>query len=521
MTQSSKQPVVLAILDGWGIGIDEPGNAILGADTPTMDSLIATYPSTTLLTSGRAVGLPDGQMGNSEVGHLNLGAGFVVYQWITRIDQAIEDGTFQTNPGISSAFGHVNGNSSTLHVIGLVGDGGVHSHSRHMLALLDEARSHGVARILVHLITDGRDTSPTSGEVFVSDVEGYLHDHSIGRIASVTGRYYAMDRDHRWDRVKLAFDAIALGRGMTASTAVEAVRTSYAESVTDEFLKPTVVIDGSGQSHWISRNDAIIVTNFRSDRSRELTESLANPEFTGFERESYEPASTIVTMTNYRDELPVTVAFPPHDVVNPVASVISDAGLRQFHSAETEKYPHVTFFFNGGREEPFPGEDRRLVPSAKVATYDLQPEMSAEDVCVGVVDAIRSREYEFILVNFANADMVGHSGIYPAVVIAVETVDACLGKLVAAVNEVRGTALITADHGNAERLIDPITGGPMTAHTTNPVPLILVSPDDSPYRHVTLGLNGLLSSVGTTVIDLLGLPIPADMTSPSLIHHDV
>lgn len=512
-----KKPVVLAILDGWGIGIDEPGNAVLGANTPVMDNLLATYPSASLMTSGRAVGLPDGQMGNSEVGHLNLGAGFIVYQWITRIDQAIEDGSFATNPAFQAAFDHANDNGSTLHIIGMVGDGGVHSHTRHLLALLDTAKTHNVSRILVHAITDGRDTSPTSGEGFVLDVESYLHDNGIGRIASVSGRYYAMDRDHRWERVELAFDAIALGVGPTASSAVEAVRTSYAESVTDEFLKPTVVLDGSGQTHWIGRNDAVIFFNFRSDRARQFTETLTQPVFTEFNRETYEPGTKIVTMTSYQDDLPVTIAFPPHDVVNPVARVVSDAGLTQFHSAETEKYPHVTFFYNGGREQPFPGEVRGLVPSPKVATYDLQPEMSAEDVCSGVVDAIRSREYDFILVNFANADMVGHSGIYDAVVTAVETVDACVGRIVQALTEVAGIGLFTADHGNAERLVDPITGGPMTAHTTNPVPVVLVAPENSPLRHAILKPNQVLSSIGTTVIELLGLPIPVDMTSPSLI----
>jgi 2,3-bisphosphoglycerate-independent phosphoglycerate mutase len=456
-------------------------------------------------------------MGNSEVGHLNLGAGFVVYQWITRIDQTIQDGTFGNSRAFQSAFDHVNAIGSTLHIVGMVGDGGVHSHTRHLLALLDAAKSRGVARVLVHAITDGRDTSPTSGEGFVSEVETYLHDHGIGRIASVSGRYYAMDRDHRWERTKLAFDAIAFGRGPTASDGTEVLRTSYLESVTDEFVRPTVVTDGSGQSHWIGRNDAVILSNFRSDRLRQFTEALSKPEFDGFDREAFEVPASIVTMTSYEDGLPVEVAFPSHDVVNPLTRVISDAGLTQFHSAETEKYPHVTFFFNGGREEPFPGEDRRLVPSPKVAAYDLQPEMSAEDVCSGVVAAIRSREYDFILVNFANADMVGHSGLYDAVVKAVETVDACLGRIVDALAEVGGVGLFTADHGNAERLIDPVTGGPMTAHTTNPVPVVLVAPSDSPLRHVELKPDQVLSSIAPTVLNLLGLPTPADMTSPALI----
>jgi 2,3-bisphosphoglycerate-independent phosphoglycerate mutase len=511
------KPVLLAILDGWGIGIDEPGNAILGANTPVMDDLQQRYPSTQLLTSGLAVGLPDGQMGNSEVGHLNLGAGFVVYQWITRIDKAIEDGSFSSNPAFQNAFDKVRERESVLHVIGLVGSGGVHSHSRHMLALLDAAHANGVVRVLVHAITDGRDTSPTSGEAFIGEIGQHLHTNGIGRIATVSGRYYAMDRDHRWERTKQAFDAIVHGSGPTAPTGADAVRTSYADSITDEFLEPTVIIDPSGQSHRIAPNDAVIFVNFRSDRARQMTEALSTPVFAGFDREGYEPVTPIVTMTTYEQGLLVEVAFPPHDLVNPVARVVSDAGLTQFHTAETEKYPHVTYFFNGGREQPFPGEDRRLVPSPKVATYDLQPEMSAVEVSDGVVEAIRSGSYDFILVNFANADMVGHSGIYDAVVKAVETVDACVGRIVTALNNVGGVGIFTSDHGNAERLIDPTTGGPMTAHTTNPVPVVLVAPKTSPLRNAVLKPNQVLSSIGTTVVDLLGLPIPEDMTSPSLI----
>jgi 2,3-bisphosphoglycerate-independent phosphoglycerate mutase len=494
--------VLLAILDGWGIGIDEPGNAVLGANTPVMDDLQQRYPCTRLLTSGRAVGLPDGQMGNSEVGHLNLGAGFIVYQWITRIDQAIEDGSYATNPAFRKAFDKVREKESVLHVIGLVGNGGVHSHSRHMLAVIDAAHASGVARVLVHAITDGRDTSPTSGEGFVGEIEQHLHTNGIGRIGTVSGRYYAMDRDHRWEREKQAFDAIVHGRGPNAATGVEAVRSSYADSITDEFLEPTVIIDPSGQSHRVAPDDAVIFVNFRSDRARQLTEALSVPVFTGFDREDYTPVSPIVTMTTYEEGLPVEVAFPPHDLVNPVARVISDAGMTQLHTAETEKYPHVTYFFNGGREDPFPGEDRRLVPSPKVATYDLQPEMSAVEVCDGVVEAIRSGSYDFILVNFANADMVGHSGVYDAVMKAVETVDSCVGRIVASLNDVGGVGIFTADHGNAERLIDPLTGG---------------APDSSPLRHAVLKPDQVLSSIGTTVVSLLGLPIPEDMTSPSLI----
>ena len=510
-------PVLLAILDGWGIGENEPGNAVLGASTPTMDALQANYPTTTLLTSGRSVGLPVGQMGNSEVGHTNLGAGFIVYQWITRIDQAIEDGSFAVNPAFQHAFSRVRANASTLHLVGMIGHGGVHSHTRHLLALLDAAKANDVNQILVHAITDGRDAPPTSGLDYLAEVQTHLQEIGLGRIASVSGRYFAMDRDHRWERVHKAFDAIANGHGETAASGEEAIRTSYNENVTDEFIEPVVILDGSGQTHHIGPEDAVIFFNFRSDRGRELTEALSVPDFDNFDRGPYAPNDGIVTMTTYESGLPVEVAFPPHDVVNPVARVVSDAGMKQFHTAETEKYAHVTFFFNGGREKPFPGEDRHMVPSPKVATYDLQPEMSAPEVCSGVIDAIQSRTYDFIIVNFANADMVGHSGIYDAVVKAVETVDSCLGKIVPVLLREEGIGLVTADHGNAERLIDPETGGPMTAHTTNPVPVVLVAPDDHPLRHTGLKQDQVLSSVGTTVIDLLGIPIPADMTSPSLI----
>jgi 2,3-bisphosphoglycerate-independent phosphoglycerate mutase len=515
------RPVLLAILDGWGIGIDEPGNAVRGARTPVMDNLLANYPAATLRTSGHSVGLPDGQMGNSEVGHLNLGAGFVVYQWITRIDKAIEDGEFARNAAFQSAFHHVRDHNSVLHLVGMVGTGGVHSHSRHLLALLDAAKASSVPQLMVHAITDGRDTSPTSAQGFLEQIEDRLQQNGLGRIASVSGRYYAMDRDHRWERVEKAFDVIANAMGPTANSAQETIQTSYAVNVTDEFIEPTVVTDASGQTHQMGPDDAVIFFNFRSDRARQLTEALTKPDFAEFDRGTYQPVVPVTTMTTYEAGLPVEVAFPPHDVVCPVARVVSDAGLKQFHTAETEKYAHVTFFFNGGREAPFPGEDRRLVPSPKVATYDLQPEMSAPAVCAGVIDAIQSGDYDFIIVNFANADMVGHSGIYDAVVKAVETVDTCIGQIVPVLQEAGGVGLITADHGNAERLIDPQTGGPMTAHTTNPVPIVLVTTDDNPLRHATLKNGCVLSSVATTVIDLLGLPIPEVMTSESLIAPDV
>jgi len=516
----STKPVLLAILDGWGIGRDEPGNAILQANTPVMDRLLATYPHATLLTSGEAVGLPAGQMGNSEVGHLNLGAGFVVYQWITRIDKAIAEGELATNEILQASFAHAREHGGAVHFLGLVSDGGVHAHTRHLIALLDAAKAAGIDDLYVHAFTDGRDTSPTSGAGFVAAVEAKLADLGTGRIATVSGRYFAMDRDHRWDRTKKAFDVIVHASGPTAASADAAIAASYANGTTDEFIEPTVIPAVDGSVHTLGPNDSVIVFNFRSDRGRQLTEALSIPTFDGFDRGDFAADLHIATLTTYEESLPVDVIFPPHDVKEPLAKVISDASKTQFHTAETEKYPHVTFFLNGGREEPFPGEDRHMVPSPKVATYDLQPEMSAEGVKDGVLAAIASGTYDFLIVNFANADMVGHTGSIPAAIAAVETVDRCIGEIVDALLAAGGVGIITADHGNADELIDPDTGGPMTAHTTNPVPIVLVAPDGDPLRHVTLRTDGVLSAVTTTVLDVMGITPPADMTSPTLIVHD-
>jgi 2,3-bisphosphoglycerate-independent phosphoglycerate mutase len=510
-------PVLLAILDGWGIGRDEPGNAILQADTPVMDALMASYPCTTLRCSGEDVGLPAGQMGNSEVGHLNIGAGFVVYQWITRIDRAIADGTFAVNEAFQAAFSRVRASGGSLHLLGLIGEGGVHAHTRHLLALIDAAVAARVTKLLVHAFTDGRDTSPTSGLDFIKPIEAALAAHGVGRVATVSGRYYAMDRDHRWERTRQAFDAIVHAEGKVAPSAGEAISASYAADITDEFVVPTVIPAADGTRHTVARGDEIIFFNFRSDRGRQLTEALSVTDFAGFDRGDFAPVVPVTTMTTYEERLPATAAFPPQDVVHPLARVISDAGKTQFHTAETEKYPHVTFFLNGGREDPFPGEDRRLIPSPKVATYDLQPEMSAPAVCDGVVEAIRSGAYDFIIVNFANGDMVGHTGVIPAVVTAIETVDACMGRILKALKDAHGFALVTADHGNAEEEIDRVTGGPMTAHTTNPVPCILIAPDDSPLRHANLRRDGILSALAPTVLDLLGIPPHPDMTQQSLV----
>ena len=517
MTTPAKRPVLLAILDGWGIAPEGPGNAVALARTPTLDRLMAEYPHATLRTSGEDVGLPHGQMGNSEVGHLNLGAGFIVYQWITRIDKAIADGELARNATLLSAFAHARERGGTVHFLGLVSNGGVHSHVRHLLALLDIAKASGVTKTLVHAFTDGRDTSPTSGGESLGQVEATLARLGIGRIASVSGRYYAMDRDHRWDRTKKAFDVIVHAEGPIASSPEALLATSYDGGTTDEFIVPTVIPAADGSTHRVGPDDTVIFFNFRSDRGRQLTEALSVPDFTGFDRGIYAPDIPIYTMTTYEDTLPVHVIFPPQDVKEPLAKVIADAGRTQFHTAETEKDPHVTFFLNGGREEPFAGEDRQMAASPKVATYDLQPEMSAAEVKNNVIGAIRSGKYDFIIVNFANDDMVGHTGSIPAAVKAVETVDSCIGEIIPVLLDAGGTAIVTADHGNAEEMIDPVSGGPVTSHTTNPVPVILVTPEDSPLRHATLRTDGRLSAVATTVLDAMGLTPPPDMTQPSLI----
>lgn len=512
-----KTPVLLAILDGWGIGRDEPGNAVLRANTPNMDYLTANYPNATLRTSGEDVGLPHGQMGNSEVGHLNIGAGFIVYQWITRIDRAIQDGSFAQNDVLQGLFKRVRENNATLHLLGLIGDGGVHAHTRHLIASINAAVESGVERILVHCFTDGRDTSPTSAIEFIKPIEDTLSHVPGGRVASVIGRYYAMDRDKRWERVQKAFDLVVHAVGSPYPTAVDAIRASYDAGVTDEFLEPSVILGPGNERHSIGEHDEFLFFNFRSDRGRELSQALVVKDFDGFDRGDWNPAHRLTTMTTYEESLPVDIVFPPQDVEYPLARVLSEAGKTQFHTAETEKYPHVTFFINGGREEPFPGEVRRLVASPKVATYDLQPEMSAVDVCDGVIEAIESRNYDVIIVNFANGDMVGHTGVIPAVIKAIETVDTCVGRIVDALKKVGGVGIITADHGNAEEEIDIVTGGPMTAHTTNPVPLVLVAADEHPARHASLRTDGVLSALAPTVLDLAGVPAPESMTQESLI----
>jgi 2,3-bisphosphoglycerate-independent phosphoglycerate mutase len=514
----SHGPVVLVILDGWGIGRDEPGNAVLHARTPTMDRLWADYPHATLLTSGEDVGLPAGQMGNSEVGHTNIGAGFVVYQWLTRIDLAVANGEFAANTALNRAIERAVENGGTLHLLGLVSDGGVHSHIRHLAALLQMAAAHGLPadRVVVHAFTDGRDTAPDSGLGVLRDLQQAMTVIGVGRVGTVSGRYFAMDRDRRWERTQSAYEAIVHGAGERAGSVEEAVSRAYATGISDEFIWPTVIDDGSGPAS-IRPGDSVIFFNFRADRGRQLSEALVGEAFGGWERGPRIPGLHLVTMARYEEGLEAEIAFAPMDVTNPLARVVSEAGLAQLHAAETEKYPHVTFFLNGGQEEPFPGESRVLIPSPKVATYDLQPEMSAPDLTEAVVGAVESGQYHLIVVNYANGDMVGHTGVYAAAVAAIETVDACLGRVIEATLEQNGVALVTADHGNAEEMIDRESGAPMTAHTTNPVPVVLVAPDDHPVRDARLRQGGRLSAVAPTILALMGIVVPDSMTEPPLI----
>ncbi|MGQ9926690.1 MAG: 2,3-bisphosphoglycerate-independent phosphoglycerate mutase [Chloroflexaceae bacterium] len=533
------RPVVLAIMDGWGLAPPGPGNAVDLAHTPNVDRWIAEYPYTTLCASGLDVGLPEGQIGNSEVGHLNIGAGFVVYQELTRISKAIADGDFFTNPALRGAIAHARATGGALHLMGLFGPGGVHAHEDHLHALLELARREGFDRVYLHLFLDGRDVLPRSALGFLDALEAAIARTGVGVVATVSGRYYAMDRDRRWERTGRAYAAIVEGQGESAPDARAAIEQAYAADISDEFVLPTVIVRDGAPVATVKDGDAVIFTNFRPDRGRQLTRALVQPDLNEqiqrhYARQKEEglklPDSIwqrprqlqnlhMVTMTQYEEGLPVQVAFPPRPVVEPIAAVVSAAGKRQFHIAETEKYPHVTFFLNGGREEPFPGEDRLLVPSPKVATYDLQPEMSASEVTERLIEAIRSDQYDFIVVNYANPDMVGHTGVIPAVIKACETVDAGMGAVAPEVLARGGALLIIADHGNAEQMIDPETGGAHTAHTTNPVPCILVAAEGLGLgnHEVFLRSGGRLANVAPTLLELLGLPRAADMTGESLI----
>ena len=509
----SRKPVVLMILDGYGLNERHDGNAVYEAQTPVMDRLMKEYPFVKGNASGLSVGLPDGQMGNSEVGHLNMGAGRIVYQELTRITKSIEDGDFFENPEFLAAVENCKNHDSALHLYGLVSDGGVHSHITHIYGLLELAKRNGLTKVFVHCFLDGRDTPPSSGKEFVAELEEKMKELGVGRVASVMGRYYAMDRDNRWDRVKLAYDALTKGEGNRGESATGLIQESYDNRKTDEFVLPAVVTENGAPVGLIREHDSVIFFNFRPDRAREITRAFCDDSFSGFEREK-RMELTYVCFTDYDETIPnKLVAFKKETISNTFGEFLAAHGKKQARIAETEKYAHVTFFFNGGVEEPNPGEDRILVKSPKVPTYDMQPEMSAPQVCEKLVEAIHSGKYDVIIVNFANPDMVGHTGVEAAAVKAIEAVDACVGKTVEAILEENGVLFICADHGNAEQLIDYATGEPFTAHTTNPVPFILVNAGEG----YGLREGGCLADIAPTLIELMGMEQPKEMTGRSLL----
>ncbi|MBE9097094.1 2,3-bisphosphoglycerate-independent phosphoglycerate mutase [Tychonema sp. LEGE 07203] len=514
MVQASVSPVVLIILDGWGYREEKDGNAIAAAKTPVMDSLWAAYPRTLIRTSGRAVGLPDEQMGNSEVGHLNLGAGRVVPQELVRISDAVEDGSLLENPALVQLCEEVRRRDGKLHLTGLCSEGGVHSHLSHIKGLLELAKAQGISEVCIHAITDGRDTTPKEGVEALAKIESYIEKVGVGRIATISGRYYAMDRDKRWDRVQRAYEVMTVEGAPDGRSAVDVLQASYAVGVTDEFAVPTRIAPGA-----VASGDGMIFFNFRPDRARELTQAFVAPDFNGFERQLIEPLA-FATFTQYDPKLSVLVAFEPQNLNNILGEVISRHGLRQLRVAETEKYAHVTYFFNGGLEEPFEGEDRELVQSPMVATYDEAPQMSASEVTDVALAALAKQIYSFVVLNYANPDMVGHTGMIGATIIAIETVDKCLGRLLTGISKAGGTAIIIADHGNAELMFDE-NGNPWTAHTTNPVPFILVEGEGVKIpahgTDVPLRADGCLADIAPTILELLRLPQPPEMTGRSMI----
>jgi 2,3-bisphosphoglycerate-independent phosphoglycerate mutase len=507
------KPLILLILDGWGNREDAPDNAIFQANPVNFYALREKYPTTELRSCGEAVGLPAGQMGNSEVGHLNIGAGRVVYQEITRINAAISSGEWEHNPELQAACAHARQHNSALHLLGLVSDGGVHSHLDHLLALLQLAKEQGVERVYVHAFLDGRDVPPSSALTYLNRLESYMAEIGLGRISTLAGRYYGMDRDRRWERVQQSYEAMVEGKGVPMPSVQAAVEQSYAQGITDEFLRPVNLVNAAGEPvGLIADGDAVIFFNFRADRARELSHALVDEDFSGFPRVKREIA--FLCLTGYDAQLSAPVAFPPQSMKGILAEVLAEQGLRQLRVAETEKYAHVTFFFNGQVETPFPGEDRLLIPSPQVATYDLEPEMSALQITSCVVEEIARQLYDVIIVNFANSDMVGHTGVLPAAVKAVQTLDAALSQLAAYVLEYDGIMLVTADHGNSEQMIDSQTGEPHTAHTTFPVPFILVS---SAHRELKLRDGGALCDIAPTILQLLGIKPPPEMTGHSLL----
>lgn len=506
----TKKPVAIIILDGFGKRDETVGNAVAQANKPNFDRYWNEFPHATMAASGLAVGLPEGQMGNSEVGHTNIGAGRVVYQSLTRIDKAISDGEFLTNPALTAAYNHALDNNSSLHLFGLLSDGGVHSHINHVLALLESAKEKGIKNVYLHAFLDGRDVDPHAAPGYIKTVEDKMQELGVGEIASVSGRYYAMDRDKRWERVEKAYDAVVLGKGEEFTSAQAVVEASYANNVTDEFVMPSVIVKDGKPVAPVHDNDAVIFFNFRPDRTIQLSNAFTNVEWAEFDRGVRPENVKFVSMTLYQDSVIGEVAFPPIPLTNVVAEVLSNKGLTQLHAAETEKYPHVTFFMNGGKHDPYEGEDRILIPSPKVATYDLKPEMSAYELGDAMANAIDEDKYDAIILNFANPDMVGHSGMLEPTIKAIEAVDENLGKVVDRILAHDGYAIIFADHGNADTMITP-EGTPHTAHTTVPVPVIVTKKD------VTLRTDGKLADVAPTMLDLLNVEKPAEMTGESLI----
>jgi len=503
-------------MDGWGMRNSGCGNAVAEADTPVFDYLLSEYPSTTLKASGEAVGLPEGQMGNSEVGHLNIGAGRIVYQEFTRISKAIKDGDFFKNSVLLNAIRAAKERGKSLHLMGLLSDGGVHSHIDHLFALLDLAAKEGIKEVYVHGFLDGRDVPPDSAGIYVKQLEEKLKKIRLGKIATIMGRYYAMDRDNRWERTQRAYKAMVLGEGITAVSAASAIQMSYEKREMDEFVQPAVIVDEKGAPiSTIEHGDSIIFFNFRADRARQITRAFVDKDFTHFNRPKGFLDPQFVCMTQYDKEIKAPVAFPPQNLVNTLGEVLAEKGIRQLRVAETEKYAHVTFFFNGGVEEPNEGEDRILVPSPKVPTYNLKPEMSAFEVAEKVVKAVEGGSYGVIIVNFANPDMVGHTGIMEAAVKAVEAVDTCLGKIFEAVKKAGGIMIVTADHGNAELMYER-EGEPHTAHTCGEVPFIIAAFDEE-LKKKKLRKDGSLRDIAPTILELLKLPKPIEMTGSSLI----
>ena len=506
-----KKTTMLMILDGFGINENSEGNAVKLAKIPNINEIMKQYPNTIIHTSGLDVGLPEGQMGNSEVGHTNIGAGRIVYQELTRITKSIEDGDFFSNSELVAAIENCKKNNSKLHILGLLSDGGVHSHMRHLFAILELAKRKDFEDVYVHCFLDGRDTPPASADGYIAELEEKMKEKGVGKIATISGRFYAMDRDKRWERIKEAYNALVNGEGHKFSSATAAIENSYQKEIFDEFVKPSVICKNDEPVATIGENDSVIFFNFRPDRAREITRAIVDPDFDGFERNFVK--TYFVTFTNYDETLLpyVHIAFKKEEIKNTFGEYISKLGLTQLRIAETEKYAHVTFFFNGGEEKQYEGEDRILIPSPKVETYDMKPEMSAGEVTDKVVEAINSRKYDAIILNYANPDMVGHTGSLEATVKALEFLDGCVKRVVDAIENNDGTLLITADHGNAEQMIDYKTGELHTAHTTNPVPLVLIGREDVKLK------EGRLADLAPTMLDLMNLAKPEEMTGESLI----